>query len=417
MNRLIASAVALLLGTSSVHAAPTVMLAPVDQRVSINDTVLIDLVLLNDGSADEHFVPERRLACNVVVVDERKDPRPGTLVLQRESTDAITIAPHNFARVRYALVSRDLPAGPVRVTLDGAASTAAIDLVPATQAHPSTTTPVPSNNPVDQLATGLKADPNFQTENGLVEYLAYRIKPHEPMYFLVGPDSPNAKFQISLKYQVFDPKGEIAHALPGMGNLFLGYTQLSFWDLEGESKPFFDNNYKPEVLFNFDEIDRYIRNRDEQRLLPDWVRLDFQTGLMHESNGRSGIDSRSMNIAYVRPTITFGDRRDWFVSIGPRVWMYLEDSENPDIADYRGHTELRVVAGQGGGFQLAATGRLGDGADQGSLQLDASFPIRKLTGNSFDLYLHAQYFTGYGESLLNYNKQDTTWRVGVSLVR
>jgi outer membrane phospholipase A len=36
---------------------------------------------------------------------------------------------------------------------------------------------------------------------------------------------------------------------------------------------------------------------------------------------------------------------------------------------------------------------------------------------SFSLHLDLQYFTGYGESLLGYNKKSDELRVGVSLYR
>jgi hypothetical protein len=73
--------------------------------------------------------------------------------------------------------------------------------------------------------------------------------------------------------------------------------------------------------------------------------------------------------------------------------------------------------GQRGGLQLAAIGRIGDDWDKGSLQLDLSYPLRPLLRNNIDVFLHAQFFTGYGESLLDYNESDTTFRVGLAVVR
>src|SRR2546423_5551863 len=43
-------------------------------------------------------------------------------------------------------------------------------------------------------------------ESGLVEYFATHFHAHEPTYFLVG-SRPTAKFQFSLKYELFDLKG------------------------------------------------------------------------------------------------------------------------------------------------------------------------------------------------------------------
>ena len=36
---------------------------------------------------------------------------------------------------------------------------------------------------------------------------------------------------------------------------------------------------------------------------------------------------------------------------------------------------------------------------------------------SFSLYLHVQYFTGYGESLVRYNERDSAFRAGFALTR
>lgn len=106
------------------------------------------------------------------------------------------------------------------------------------------------------------------------------------------------------------------------------------------------------------------------------------------------------------------------MTIGPTIYGYIADlSDNPDIQDYRGHADLRLVVGRGGGIQLAATGRAGDGLNHGSLQLDLTFPIRQLSFGNLDVYFDTQLFTGYGESLIRYNERETTLRFGVSLVR
>ena len=119
----------------------------------------------------------------------------------------------------------------------------------------------------------------------------------------------------------------------------------------------------------------------------------IQGGFQHESNGKSGEDSRALNIAYIRPIITFGDPgndRGFFIAIAPRAWAYLGwQDDNPDIEDYRGYSDLKIV----GGWR--------DGLFSGNL----------------DFYLHAQYFTGYGESLIEYDKKDWSARIGLSLVR
>jgi outer membrane phospholipase A len=207
--------------------------------------------------------------------------------------------------------------------------------------------------------------------------------------------------------------------VPPLGGLYFAYSQTSFWDLGAASSPFFDNSYRPEVLLSYGDL-----LRDER---PAWMRdLGIQVGVQHESNGQDGAESRSMNFVYVRPSITFGapeveeagGRGGLFLTVAPRVHTYIGRlSDNPDVEDFRGYGDLRVTVGRRGGLQLAAIGRIGDDWDKGSLQLDLSYPLRPLLRNNIDVFLHAQFFTGYGESLLLYNDADTTFRIGVSLIR
>ena len=233
---------------------------------------------------------------------------------------------------------------------------------------------------------------------------------YEPFYFIAGTESPNAKFQISFKYRLLNEDGALAHAAPAMKGLHLAYTQTSLWDWNAASRPFYDSSYKPEVLYSWD---RLVGGGPT-----NWFRLDLQGGVQHESNGKSGDDSRSLNIVYFRPTLVFGRDDTLQLKLIPRVWAYVGDLEdNPDLPDYRGHADLRAVLGWPRGFQVSALGRLGDDGDHGSLQFDATYPMMRMLGGSFSWYLHAQYFTGYGESLLGYRERSSMFRVGISLYR
>jgi outer membrane phospholipase A len=149
-----------------------------------------------------------------------------------------------------------------------------------------------------------------------------------------------------------------------------------------------------------------------------WLRLDLQAGFQHESNGKSGADSRSLNIAYVEPKAVLGSEDGFHFSLAPRAWVYVGGlDENPAIKDFRGYTGLRSTLGWGNGLLLTATGRLGDDANRGSLQLDLSYPLFRLLYGNLGLYLYAQYFVGYGESLLRYNERTSVFRAGFALYR
>jgi len=241
-------------------------------------------------------------------------------------------------------------------------------------------------------------------------FFKQHISGYDPFYFLAGTESPNAKFQVSLKYQLLNSESGMAERAPALAGFHFAYSQTSLWDWNADSAPFFDSSYRPEMLYVWERV---LGGRSS-----NWFRLDLQGGVQHESNGKGGADSRSLNIAYFKPTLTFGRPDSLQLSLSPRVWLYVLDlDDNPDIKDYRGYADLRAVLGWAKGVQLAAIGRLGDDWDHGSLQLDLTYPMMRLLSGSFSLYLHAQYFTGYGESLLLYDEKGSSFRIGFSLYR
>lgn len=236
------------------------------------------------------------------------------------------------------------------------------------------------------------------------------ISGYDPFYFIAGPDSPNAKFQVSIKYQLVNAESRLAAQAPALKGFHFAYSQTSLWDWNGESAPFFDSSYRPEMLYRWE--------RAAGGGASDWYRLDLQAGAQHESNGKGGADSRSLNIAYLRPTLTVGKPDSLQLSLSPRAWVYVLDlDDNPDMEDFRGYVDLRAVVGWAKGVQLSAIGRMGDDRNRGSVQLDLTYPMMKLLAGSFSFYLHAQYFNGYGESLLLYNQRGDSWRLGFSLYR
>ncbi len=242
------------------------------------------------------------------------------------------------------------------------------------------------------------------------QFLKEHFFGYEPFYFVAGTESPNSKFQISLRYQILNSQGPLAQEIPALKGLNVAYTQTSLWDWNAPSAPFLDSSYKPEALYLWQRVDRGH--------WADWFRLDLQGGLQHESNGKAGADSRSLNILYLRPTAIFGRDDTFQLTLSPRVWCYVGGLEdNPDLPDFRGYADLRTILGWQRGLQLSATGRLGDDGNRGSLQLDLSYPMMRLLSGSFSVYLYAQYFTGYGESLLLYNQRSHALRAGFALFR
>lgn len=235
------------------------------------------------------------------------------------------------------------------------------------------------------------------------------ISAHEPTYITLGGNwhgegDYGAKFQFSLKFRVLNP--DEPKQPDWWEKFYFGYTQTSVWDLEAASKPFRDSSYRPEIFWDDPGFSP----------LPSVETLaGLRLGVGHESNGKEGLDSRSINIAYVRPVFTFvTTQRGYVWSFAPKLYGYMDRSDNPDIADYRGFGDFLFKVRKDDKWQFSATLRKGTQSNYGSMQLDASYPfrgfLRQLNG-----YLYMQYFNGYGETILDYNRKLPS-HIGIGLI-
>jgi outer membrane phospholipase A len=241
------------------------------------------------------------------------------------------------------------------------------------------------------------------------ENIRRHISSYEPIYFEVGfNDGANARFQFSFKYLIIAPNNNDPE---WWRSLYLGYTQTSLWELSAPSKPFYDTSYKPTVFYYHESF----------KVKPDWLtRLSLQAGVQHESNGKGATDSRSLNTAYVTPIAVWPMGGQWRLTVAPRFIAYADKGENVDLARYRGNVELLLRFRQDKGLQFSALLRKGNKSGYGSSQLDVTWPVRLVPGLSPNAggYLQLQYFNGWGESLLDYNKRrPDQFRFGYTLVR
>lgn len=242
---------------------------------------------------------------------------------------------------------------------------------------------------------------------------------YEPIYFSVGTDPEKSKFQFSFKYRFIDPQGKLAKKYPLVSSFYFGYTQTSLWNLQAESKPFEDTSYKPELFFLSQNIDLSV----------PWISFFcIQAGLQHESNGQDDPESRSTNYLYAKPIFAFDVGADYHLKVAPKVWVYMhnDDDTNPDLAAYRGYFDLGLKFGKSDSFVLGSNLRYG--TKGGSMQFDGTYPLFRAIRKIFflkedqdsinpNIYLHAQYYNGYAETLLDYNKKDHALRFGIAFVR
>ena len=205
------------------------------------------------------------------------------------------------------------------------------------------------------------------------------------------------KFQLSLKTKL------VQGLFNGYGDIWAAYTQSSRWQVYNGalSRPLRETNDEPEAMLVF-RTNYHLLGLDGKLL---------GLSLNHQSNGRTDPLSRSWNRVIGMAGF---ERDDWTVMIRP--WWRLQEApavdDNRDIEDMLGRGDL-VVSKLWGQHLLSLQLRhsLRRGAQShGSAQLDWAFPlIGKLKG-------HAQVFTGYGESLIDYNFRQTRAGLGFSLI-
>ena len=234
------------------------------------------------------------------------------------------------------------------------------------------------------------------------------ISAYQPIYFLVGTDPEKSKYQVSFKYRFLKIDCELARKQPWLTGFHFGYTQTSFWDLKSDSMPFEDNSYKPE----FFHVTRNIKSR------ASWLQgLFLKSGFEHESNGKSDVDSRNINIVYVQPiSIFYSSKTKYGLSFSPRVWTYFSTGDhNPDIEDYRGYFDVDLKIGKADGFVFSSL--FGWARKGGSVQLDLTLPVSRTWFENVNMYFHVQYVSALAESLIQYQERTEAVRIGFSFVR
>jgi phospholipase A1 len=243
---------------------------------------------------------------------------------------------------------------------------------------------------------------------------AFLFRAHRPNYFMplkystapntapfassaTSPDFDSTETELQLSFKVKGMQGVFGH---DNLDLWFGYTVTSFWQAYNSdiSSPFRETNYEPEMMWVF---------RTDYSLAGFRGRF-INLGLVHQSNGRGEDLSRSWNRVYAQ----FGFERD-NLALLVRPWYRLPEptiDDNPDIEDYYGHGDVQAFYTHGRNtWSLLLRNNFDRDDNRGALKLNWSFPLHgRLRG-------YVQYFTGYGESLIDYNHRQQSLGLGVSL--
>ncbi len=220
------------------------------------------------------------------------------------------------------------------------------------------------------------------------------LQRHYPFYFAYG--HALSKLQVSFK-------SPLVRSRP----LYFGYTQLMFWALNDDSKPFRDLTFNPELFYRWDLGQA------------TWLKSVDIGGFNHNSNGKAGPDSRSYNKSYLRAN---------FEHQGPR-WisrfslqgsdLYGFDPGNTDIQDFIGPVSFSLsfiqlfkawVDRSELALQFSPGGKFSHRWGYGGYQASYSF---RLGGIHLVPAFYLQYYRGYAETLLNYNQRVNVFRAGL----
>ena len=213
-------------------------------------------------------------------------------------------------------------------------------------------------------------------------------------------DHTEVKFQLSLK-------APIKENLVDDVTLWMAFTGTFFWQAynKEESAPFREANYEPEIFitkpvnWQFGPVDSEL----------------LALGIVHESNGQDVPVSRSWNRIFLNYIAKTGD---YYWSLKP--WYRLPEDEkddptdprgddNPDIEKYMGNFELEVARPFGTHVVEIMVRNNLRSDNKGAGRLNYSFPLSKRFKGL------VQVFSGYGDSLINYDNYENRFSVGILL--
>lgn len=359
---------------------------------------LIEVRLLNASDASQTAdLPEE--------VEARLSLRSREWTIRAKRTaDApatVTVQPRSFADAHYQM-SLPADAGPP----DGA-----LVEVPGWGARRVTALHGPEDPPTFDSGAprSTAAAPSVTVTTAAAAYNDFlpNLSAYEPIYAVYGPGTDSdARLQISFRYQLFGAPAAPDRRTSWAQGIYFAYTQRMFWDLGARSSPFHNIDFMPELFY-----------LAPSAAIGGGAMLGGQAGFRHESNGRSGDDSRSLNTIYIQPQLTLPIGR-YILTAGSRLWIYAGSlSDNPDVRRYRGNSGFSAQIGEENGLKLGVGGRMNFGSGKGALDANVSYPVDRIFGGGLNLYLFGQAFAGYGENLLDYDRRVTRVRAGIAIVR
>jgi phospholipase A1 len=219
------------------------------------------------------------------------------------------------------------------------------------------------------------------------------------------------RMQLSVRTKV--AQGLLTGGAPDrLDSLWFSYSQQSYWQLFNPtlSRPFRSTDHEPELTYIYPL---------QSAQFGTWRLRYAGVSANHQSNGQSLPLSRSWNRIIAKAGWEYGND----FAINANLWQRIpEDAasdDNPEIADLVGRAEVAAVWNVDPLNALSMTVRH-------SLAANANGSVRvawwhKLgtagaAGERSGLRFHTELFSGYGDSLLDYNRKRTVLSVGLTLL-
>lgn len=230
----------------------------------------------------------------------------------------------------------------------------------------------------------------------------YKMNYLLPVTFDTQERADREQFETKFQFSIEKP---ISYNFLGLDeSISVAYTQKSYWQTSADSSPFRETNYEPEVFIQFPY-------KNSQTL------KGYKIALNHQSNGRNNNDSRSWNRIYLESYLQFSK-----LFVIPRVWYRIpeksEDDDNADIDRFLGYGDLTLLYPyKKHTFSLLLRNNLRfDRENKGAAEFNWTFPLPEFmaTPNSYGFL---QVFTGYGDSLIDYDEDINKVGLGIAFSR
>ncbi|SHH61591.1 phospholipase A1 [Ferrimonas marina] len=226
-------------------------------------------------------------------------------------------------------------------------------------------------------------------------------KPRQMPYFSDGKAEPRiddveVEFQVGLLIPVAEP-GWLSDDQWEVGYTFRAYWQ---WYNKPESRPMREQLHAADLRYRW------------SLALTDDLHLEPYVAVEHVSNGRAKLLSHSWDRAALGAAVRWERLR-----ASAKIWQTLNQSNAGrgkafELEDYYGPGELELGY-RGTGYDLRSLFRLapGQGTGRGYAEVGAVVPV---TGS---VSIYAKYSRGYGESLVDANRDMERLGVGLMLGR